>query len=198
MKKFLLVVVVAFLAAVPVAGQGVQVSVMGGYSIFGSSNGWNIKDSFSGSAVIGKPIGAGRVVELSYHRQDTYLEDLVGAKPTRLFDMTTEYFQIGVAQEVAPGEATTPYGLFSLGAVRYNPDNSFSDEWRFAINFGGGVKHFINDTVGLRLSALLMMPLTWGGGGLFCGTGGCSVGAGAYSVFLQAELQAGLVFKLGS
>jgi len=196
MKKFLLVVVVAFLAAVPVAGQGVQVSVMGGYSLFGSSNGFNIKDSFSASAIIGKPIGAGRVVEFSYHRQDTYLEDLVGAKPTRL-DMTAEYFQIGVAQEVAPGEATTPYGLFSLGAVRYNPKKDYSDEWKFAINFGGGVKHFINDTVGLRLSALLMMPLTWGGAGLFCGTGGCNVGAGAYTVFLQAELQAGLVFKLG-
>ncbi len=202
MKKMLLAVVVAMIGVIPATGQ-VQLSVMGGYSLFGSSNGFNIKDSFSGQAVIGKPIGFGRVVEFSYHRQDTYLEDLVGIGKQRL-DMTSEYFQIGVAQEAAPGEDTTPYGLFSLGAVRYNPGessdpflNSLDDQWKFAINFGGGVKHYFSEKVGLRLSALLLMPLNWGGVGLFCGTGGCNVGAGSYAVFVQAELQAGLVFRLG-
>lgn len=195
---------VAIIGVLPAAGQGMQVSLMGGYSLFGSTSGYNIKDSFSASVVVGKPIGFGRVVEFSYHRQDTKLEDLVGIRPTKLFDMTTEYFQIGVAQEAAPGEDTTPYGMFSLGAVRYNPGSStdpkfknLSDEWRFAINLGGGIKLFVNETVGIRLSALLMMPLTFGGGGLFCGTGGCNVGIGASTVFVQAELQAGLIFKLG-
>jgi len=198
MKKTLLAVVIGLIGIIPAMGQGVQLSVMGGYSLFGSSNGWNIKDSFSGSAVIGKPIGFGRVVEFSYHRQDTYLEDLLQIPNKKLFDMTVEYFQIGVAQEAAPGEDTTPYGLFSLGAVRYNEKgNQFSDQWKFGINLGGGVKHYFSEKVGLRLSALLMMPLTWGGAGVFCGTGGCSVGAGSYAVFLQAELQAGLVFRLG-
>lgn len=204
MKKTLLAAVVAVMGVIPATGQGVQVSVMGGYSLFGSTNGYNIKDSFSASAIIGKPIGFGRVVEFSYHRQDSKLEDTVGIGTTKLFDMTTEYFQIGVAQEAIPDEDTTPYGLFSLGAVRYNPGSStdpvfknLSDEWRFAINFGGGVKHFVNEKIGIRLSALLMMPLNFAGGGFFCGTGGCSLGFGSYATFTQVELQGGLIFKLG-
>jgi len=199
MKKTLLAVIIAFAAVLPTAGQGVHVSVLGGYSVFGSTNGFNIKDSFSGSAIIGKPVGYGRVVELSYHRQDTHLEDLVISGTTNLFDMTVEYFQIGAAQEMAPGADTTPYGLFSFGAVRYNPkDIELSDEWRFAINLGGGLKHSLNDTIGLRLSALLMMPMNLSGGDIFCGKHGCVSSAGTILMFVQAEFQAGLVCKLGS
>lgn len=197
MKKTITITALAILTVLPALGQA-QINVLGGFQMLGSTNGFNIQDDWNGSLILGMPVGYGRVAEVSWSRQKSFLEDQARGTNIKLFDLTVDYYQIGVAQELAPGEQMVPFGIATLGAVRYIPkDSQFDDEWMFAITLGGGVRYYFNPKIGLRLGTRLMMPLSFSGGGLFCGTGGCNVGFGSYSTFLQIDVSAGLTFKLG-
>ena len=198
MKKTITIAFVAVITVLPALGQGAQISVLGGFAVFGSTNGYNIQDDWTGTLILGMPVGYGRVAEISWSRQKTFLENQRSGVDVKVFDLYVDYYQIGVAQEAAPGAQVVPYGIATIGAVRYIPkDSEFDDEWMFAITLGGGVRYYINPKVGIRLNSRLLMPLSFGGGGMFCGARGCAVGFGAYSTFMQAEVSAGLTFKLG-
>jgi hypothetical protein len=99
-----------------------------------------------------------------------------------------------------------PFALFTLGATRfafkgnsqeYPETAGYGDIWKFSITFGLGAKVWISDVVGLRFQGRVLMPMTWGGGGFWCGTGGCGVGLGGTSVMPQFDLGVGLAFRLG-
>jgi hypothetical protein len=84
-----------------------------------------------------------------------------------------------------------------MGAVYYNPDSRIYDsEWFFSMTLGGGIKVYFSDRVGVRFQGRLLFPLVYSSAGLFCGTGGCSVGMGAGSSILQVDFTAGLIFIL--
>lgn len=117
-----------------------------------------------------------------------------------LFDVGIHYFQAGAVYEFRQTKAQKafPFTSFSLGATLFSPiDSDFSEEWRFSITFGGGGKFYLSDKVGIRLQARLLMPLNFSGVGMWCGTGGCSVGVGSWATLLQADFTGGVFFRIG-
>lgn len=117
------------------------------------------------------------------------------------FDLSINYFQIGAIREMGK-DNIRPFGSFSLGTTYSSPkDNKISDDWRFSITLGGGVKIWLSDHIGIRLQARLLMPIYWGGVGIFAGWGsggsssGISLSAG--SAILQGDLTGGLIFAFG-
>ena len=141
----------------------------------------------------------GMMIQLMYNRQNTKLDLREWPSKVRstLFDLIVEYWQIGVVRPLKMGKVQ-PYGIVGLGAASFNPVGStWGTEWLFAAHFGGGVKVLLSESVGLRFQGRALLPMTFGGGGLWCGTGGCSIGVGSYSSFIQFDFNAGVVISLG-
>jgi Outer membrane protein beta-barrel domain len=146
-------------------------------------------------------IQRGVMVELNYTHQQTAarLKRFNGLNEP-LFDMNTHYFQIGALYEFRKSrkQKAFPYTLATLGATLFDAkDASLSDEWRFSVAFGVGGKFYLSEKFGLRLQTRLLMPLTFSGGGMWCGTGGCSVGVGAWTSLVQFDFTAGVFVRLG-
>jgi len=117
-----------------------------------------------------------------------------------LFDLGIHYFQAGAVYEFRQTRAQKafPFTSFSLGATLFSPiDSEYREEWRFSITFGGGGKFYLSDNVGLRLQARMLIPLNFSGAGMWCGSGGCSVGLGSWATLLQADFTGGVFVRLG-
>ena len=146
-------------------------------------------------------INRGLLVELNYTQNQTSarLRRFNGIEEP-LFDINTHYFQLGAQYEFrkTSKQKAVPYTLLTLGATLFDAkDASLSDVWRFSVAFGGGGKIYLSEKIGLRLQARLLMPLTFSGGGLWCGPGGCSVGVGSWASIVQFDFTGGIFVRLG-
>jgi len=146
-------------------------------------------------------IQRGVFVELNYtHQQTSVRLKRFNGFNEDLFDMNTHYFQIGAQYEFRKSkkQKAFPYTLATLGATLFDAkDPSLSDEWRFSVAFGVGGKFYLSDKIGLRLQTRLLMPLVLSGGGMWCGTSGCSAGVGAWTVVVQFDFTVGVFIRLG-
>ena len=146
-------------------------------------------------------INRGLLVELNYtHNQTSARLRRFNGIEEPLFDINTHYFQLGAQYEFrkTSKQKAVPYTLLTLGATLFDAkDASLSDVWRFSVAFGGGGKIYLSEKIGLRLQARLLMPLTFSGGGLWCGTGGCSVGVGSWASIVQFDFTGGIFVRLG-
>lgn len=156
------------------------------------------RDGLDWGGTLNFEVRPGVYLELMYSNMKTSMRLDQYFGPTRpSFDATIQYFHIGGLAEKSIGQVT-PFGLFTLGAVDYNPDlPNYSNETQFSIAFGGGIKYFVTDNIGIRLQARGLMPLHFAGFGLFCGSGGCSGGAYTSSYTFAGDLTAGLILRLG-
>jgi opacity protein-like surface antigen len=112
-----------------------------------------------------------------------------------LFDLTTHYFHAGGIYGMRKGNML-PFISAGLGTTLFHPDSRlYTDEWFFSFSLGLGLKYYINDRFGIRLQGRMLLPVLWNGGGLWCGTGGCSIGMGANSAIFQGDLSAGLIVR---
>ncbi len=147
----------------------------------------------------------GTALEILYNRQDSKAEFYEYGTRIKedLFDMSVEYYQIGVMNKLYYDDVE-PFGEFLIGATRFAAkeditidDTTFrpSDEWMFSMTLGAGVRVMFSERIGLRAHGRLLMPMSFSGGGLWCGGGGCSVGVGASSWFIQGDLGAGIIFR---
>jgi hypothetical protein len=138
-------------------------------------------------------------LELSYSRQETELlvrEYGTGEPLREAFDLSVEYFQIG-GLYMAPRGGARPFGTMTLGATRFAPQNSiYSSEWLFSATLGLGIFVPVNERIGLRTHARLLLPFQYSGGGLWCGRGGCSIGVSGGSNILQGDVAVCLVIRL--
>jgi hypothetical protein len=115
-----------------------------------------------------------------------------------LFDMNVHYFQVGGVQEINPRKKARPFFAFTVGATLFDAkDATLTDEWLFSLTLGGGGKFDLSKSIGIRLQARMLVPLTFSGGGLWFGTGGASVGVGAWAPFVSFDFTAGIYVKLG-
>ena len=118
------------------------------------------------------------------------------------FDISTNYFMAGATQ-MLKGRSVKPFGTIALGAVWMSPGASqranikLEDEVRMAVGFGGGVKIYFSETIGLRLQGRLLFPLIFSGGGFYFGTGGAGFGVTSGIPVMQGDLSAGLIIGLG-
>ena len=138
-------------------------------------------------------------LEFMYLRQDTdlRLKEFPSGITKDLFDMSAEYYLLGAVYDYPTSERLHAFGSISMGAARFAPkDPKYADNWRFAVAFGGGGKIFLTESIGIRVQGHLLFPIQWGGAGFWCGTGGCSVGAGGSTTFIQGEVSGGLFIAL--
>jgi hypothetical protein len=189
------------------ANRGIEIGGFYGYQFGGSFTVYegnaNIIDTGNYGFFLALPIPVrrGMQLELSYSRQDTRLElkRYPSGIKENLTDLVVEFYQIGgVNQFITPGSNLVPYGMFTLGATRYHPKNSSytDDKWMFAVTLSGGVKIFVREKIGLRLQARLLLPINWGGAGIWFGSGGPQVGVSGGSSVLQGDVSGGLFFVL--
>jgi hypothetical protein len=122
--------------------------------------------------------------------------------------VSVNYFHLGAVYDAKRFEGGILFTNFSLGATLFAPSNvnfedrdgnvitRLEDDWRFSIAFGGGIKKYISDRVGLRLQLRILMPIYWAGGSLWVGTGGVGYGLGAGTALVQGDATVGLIIRL--
>ncbi len=184
-----------------------EISVMSGYMWGGSltttSGDLKISDGQNWAFTLGVPLPQGITAELIYVRLDSDLR-YKGVNSSGRFvdstlaDLSTNYFQIGGLRELQTGTNLVPYGVFALGATLFSPKSTYSDEWVLSFSLGGGLKYYFSDRIGIKVDGRFLFPLYLTGGGFFCGTGGCGLGIGSSSVFLQGFVDGGIILRLGS
>ncbi len=208
MKKYLLATLLIVCFAVSSNAQ-IELNAYGGYMPGSKTaytyNGYRLRIDGGGNFgfTLSKTLPMGVAIELGYsHFESTLKQDggLIEVIPPQ--NIVVEYYQLGAIKPLMEGETFIPYGLFSLGASRFAPEESNEDYWRFAMNAGLGMKYFFTDKVGIRIQARVLMPLYFAGAGFGCsiGTGGsgCGTGVGMGSEILQADFTGGVVLKLGN
>ena len=115
-----------------------------------------------------------------------------------LFDLNVHYFQLGAVHELNSRSKARPFFAVTAGAALLDAKNaSLSDEWLFSMTFGGGGKFDLSEKLGIRLQARVLVPMVLSGGGLWVGTGGASVGVGAWAPIVSFDFTAGIYIKLG-
>jgi len=122
--------------------------------------------------------------------------------PNQDFYINSNYFLLGGVHQVPMGSQNVfGFGTFKLGAGYFNSlENSIADVWRFSVGMGLGVKIFITERVGIRLSGNMYMPLYFNGVGAYVGIGGGGVSSGlslnSTAVIIQGDFSGGLIFVL--
>ena len=107
-------------------------------------------------------------------------------------DVAIRYYQIGVIKEIPRGKLI-PYGTFSMGAVEIASKGDLNfDEWKFALTLGGGLKYYLTKSIGIKLEARMLVPISYGG--LYIGTGGSGTSVGSTTV--QGYIGGGITFAL--
>ncbi|QTN38055.1 outer membrane beta-barrel protein [Cryomorphaceae bacterium] len=202
MKRTLLVLLMATFGFATQAQNAIELQPYVGFQFGNTIHAYDgvvkTQDGLDWGGSLSIEVRPGVYLELMYSRMETDMRiDEYYGPSTPLFDIDIQYFQIGGLVEQSIGQVA-PFGTFTLGAVDYDPqDSRFVNETQFAITFGGGIKYFVSDNIGIRLQARAMMPLYFGGFGFFCGTGGCGGSAYTTSYTFAADLTGGLIFRLG-
>ena len=182
-------------------GKGIALTPFYGYQFGGRASTDNgelrIKDSENYGVTLDIPYTSTTTVQLLYIYQDTSLQrtDKYTATTEDLFDMSVQYFHLGGTAEVAKG-ATTSFVSGSLGATYFEPDKSgVSSETLFSMSFGMGLLKEINERVALRFQGRLLIPIQYGGGSMFCSSGGCAISVSGGTTILQGDVTAGIAIR---
>lgn len=114
-------------------------------------------------------------------------------------NVATNYIQVGgISKFYSQHTQITPFGSLSLGATWFVPeDASFSTVWRFSAAAGLGVKVMFNNILGIMLRGRLLMPMYFGGVGIYAGTGGSGVSVNSVVAPLQGDFNGGILIKIG-
>lgn len=201
LKRFLFTLTLVLLISLPSSGQALDITVFGGYQFggsFGADRGrYTLKSAENFGVSVDAGLRPGAQLTLSYWRQPSTLHfrpNDAFIPEADLFDMAISYYQIGGLYGLRRGRIM-PYGTVTLGAVEFKPQNSNrSNEWKFAFTFGGGVKYYATDFLGVRLQGTFMAPILRGSA-MWCQPGDCVIEGGAG--ILQGNVMAGIFLALG-
>lgn len=154
----------------------------------------SVDDSNGYGLIVGFPINRHFTVEVTYSRQDTELfyDGGLFGDPDVLLPLDIEYLHAGGALNFGSGHVQ-PFVFVSAGLTRFSPQDDFDDETRFSAAFGGGLKIFFTDNVGVRLQGRLLSTLVDDDEEAFCNRRDCYY-YDADTYLYQAELAGGLVF----
>ena len=203
MKRIIFLLIVGGIILTDTVGQSIEIGGFYGYNLntrartyYGDYTLYN-NPNYGGQLSVG--MAPNTFVELTYNRSDTQIRYYWNNAYEPL-DMSSEYYHVGGLQQMDTGvDALKPFGLFSLGASRYNLQETYgevyaSDKWFMSIALGLGAKIYLADMLGIRLQARMGLPM--GFNGIWLGTGGA--GASFYVPVAQFDFSAGLFLKLGS
>ena len=203
MKRIIFLLIVGGIFLTDTFGQSVEIGGFYGYNLntrartyYGDYTLYN-NPNYGGQLSVG--MAPNTFVELTYNRSDTQIRYYYNNAYEPL-DMSSEYYHVGGLQQMDTGvDALKPFGLFSVGASRYNLTETYgevyaSDKWFMSIALGLGAKIYLAEMLGIRLQARMGLPM--GFNGIWLGTGGA--GASFYVPVAQFDFSAGLFLKLGS
>ena len=180
-----------------------QITPFVGYRIGGDFEDKNsdaeleVDESSSYGLILNFPADAKTEWEIYVSRQPTELKTggLFVGRP--VLDLDVDYYQLG-GTYLGDGKNLLPFFVATVGASRFNPDESgFDTETFFAFTFGGGIKTSPENRLGLRLEGRVFGSLIDGGSDVFCqGSGGatCLIEVRG-TVLWQWEVNAGLIFR---
>ncbi|HXV63940.1 MAG TPA: outer membrane beta-barrel protein [Vicinamibacteria bacterium] len=188
-------------ASIASAQERVEISPFFGYQVGGGVTSFpgrlDVDADTSYGVFVDLRVRPDATIQLLYDRQDTVLSFRSSDpfSPTQVSaGLSIEYFHFGGTVEFSE-ESLRPYFALTVGATRFDPAPAeFGDEWRFSIGFGGGVKTFLSNRVGLRLDGRVWPTFLNTRGGFFCSLpGGCLVSIEADLVY-QANATVGFFF----
>lgn len=178
-------------------GSKIEITPYVGYVVGGkiraSTGDLSINSSPNVGIILDFPVNRDVNVEFYYSFQSTSMDfwSLRDHTTEKLFDLNIQYFMLGGQYEYPSFNNIVWFGSVALGASLFSPqDGNYRDEWRFTFNFGGGAKIFFTERIGVRLEALLNIPIQWGGSYYY----GSSVSGG--TTFVQGNFLAGLIFRI--
>jgi len=133
--------------------------------------------------------------ELFYSRQESNLES---NSPLGPLGIDVEYLHIGGTLVVDQQLPLQPYIIGTLGLTRFSPEpGSGSDNTRFSVSFGGGLRVPVSTHFNLRFEARGFLTFVDTNTAFFCSSsaagGFCSIRSSG-STFVQYELLAGAAF----
>lgn len=208
MRKIKILLILLSFPVVVLAQQGVELVPFAGYMFGGSVNYYEGKlklengMNYGGSLLV--PMHDLLDIEVNYTRMTskgsfTPSYNYPGLDYVET-NIHTNYIHVGgISKFYSKSTQVTPFGSLSLGATWFTPeDNSFSSVWRFSANIGVGTKVMFSDRIGIMLRARLMMPMYFGGVGMYAGTGGTGVSVNSVVAPLQGDFNGGLIIKLGN
>ena len=114
-----------------------------------------------------------------------------------VIDLDIDYIQLG-GTYLFDGDRTIPFFVATIGASRFDPEESGLDtETYFAFTAGGGVKLLPNKRFGLRLEGRVFGTLVDSDTDLFCqgGAGATCLIQTSGNMLWQWELSAGLIVR---
>lgn len=129
--------------------------------------------------------------EFFFSQQATKITSSSGTVPPEtLTDLDISYAHIGGVLNFGH-KRVRPFFGGGLGLTHFNVQN-YSDQTKFSISLGGGVKLFVTKNIGFRFEArglgTLVNNTTW----IYSGGGGSAIGV-AGDVILQGQLNGGLI-----
>jgi hypothetical protein len=132
-------------------------------------------------------------VELYFSRQATQLQADKGALTGNpLFDLDIEYYHIGGTIGKGSGKVQS-FMAATIGATHMVPKGPGLDALtKPSFSFGGGVKLFATDRIGLRLDGRWFGTVFNGSGSAFCSSGACAIELQGH-LFSQFVANAGLI-----
>jgi len=178
-----------------------SVPMYNGYPPYYSSQNAKVDDKANYGVRLGVKLPSLMVAEFEWNHTNTNFiyRDYDGNKQS--IPVSANYYLLGGMRELNEGEQLVPFGIFNIGLVNFkNTEDNYSLNM-FTIGFGGGIKYFFNDQIGIRLQARLLAPMQYGGISIGCGIGtgggGCGTGVSTYSSLIQGDFTGGIVLKIG-
>lgn len=179
------VVLSIVLTPVGLSAQRVEITPFGGFQFGGDlriqSGDLDVSSGLNYGFTIDVSFMPGSKIEFLYGRQvtDLELEDGTTGAVSALFDMAVEFIHIGVMHEWDLGKVK-PFAVLTGGVTHMVPQGVDRESERWASGmFGGGVKTFVSERVGIKAQGRLVFSLVRAGDELFCAptiAGGCLVG----------------------
>lgn len=206
-KKFYLSLALAAVFTLGGFAQSIEITPTIGYTFGGKVytryGELKVKSSESYGGIVGIVLPTDMSVQFEYFRQPTvgeYRDYFNPIEYNQNANLDIDWYQLGFMKHVPVSSQVSPFGGISLGATNFILDSKPTsyNEWSFSVGLQGGVKLYLHDRIGLRLHARLLMPLQWGGFGFYAGSGGSGVSASAGTYFVQADVGAGLIIRLGN
>lgn len=200
--------ILAISSAQDIKAQAIEINGFTGWQLGGRANlnygdEFRIDDAMNYGGKIAVGLSTSTYVELSYMRSDTkgdYIPYSLLEQPVRNIPLSSNYIHIGGLQEAHMGPIA-PFMTFGLGLAIWDPKTSqLSTKTQFSATFGGGLKIWLTDFLGIRLQGSMMMPMVLNGVGFGCGIGGggTSCGSSVYTRItpFQGEFSGGIIIKI--
>jgi hypothetical protein len=207
-KKPLLIVLLLFILTIgaqEISAQTIELNGFAGWQLGGKARlydgDFKINDAMNYGAKLAFGLSSSTYAEISFMRSDTegrfypFYDN-----PSDLIPFSSNYIHLGGLQELHYG-MISPFATLGVGLVVWSPKTSqLNSKTQFSATFGGGLKVWLTDFLGIRLQGSMMMPMVWNGVGLGCGigTGGAGCGGNVYTRItpFQGEFSGGLIIKI--